>query len=86
MHPSPISRAVTIMIGRGPNRSFNRPASTPKTPIIRKASDEAPAMTARDQPKVSIRGLKKTPKAMYVPTPRAWMEKQMPAVRKARDW
>jgi hypothetical protein len=38
-------------------------------------------MAALGQPNSSIRGLKKTPNEVKVPTPRAWMLKQMAVVR-----
>ena len=49
------------MITFGPIRSFILPAMTPTSPIVKKASDDAPDIAARDQPNSAWNSLKKTP-------------------------
>lgn len=49
--------------------------------MTKKAVAGTPEMAALDQPNSSISGLKKTAKERWVPTPRAWMLKQMAVMR-----
>ena len=52
---------VAAIIFRGPIRSFNLPTRIPSKPIIKKAREEAPDITALVQPNSKAKGLKKTP-------------------------
>ncbi len=53
--------AETVNTPRGPKRSFRRPARIPAIPIVRVATEIAPAIVARDQPKVVINSANSTP-------------------------
>lgn len=76
MHPPLKNNAVTIIMILGPILSFSLPIIIPNRPAIKNADADAPEISARGHPNSDIKGVKKTPNAIYIPTPTAWRPKQ----------
>jgi len=72
-YPKPITKPQAAISVLGPNLSLRPPKTIAPKPIRISHSEAAPEIVALDHPNSISNGMKKTPKALYIPHVIAWI-------------